>query len=131
MQRPHLPTLNMKHALFPPPEWKSKIAETFAPDRKQILRGVVHDPRRTEWRRSRTRRIVLGLRRSGAYAQALISRKSILDGDIIDKMTTPQQPPNARSPWLGWDMILVFFKSWIAAARGSFDTPDIQERRCG
>src|SRR5690349_1107266 len=38
--------LGMKHTRFlPPPEWKNKIAETFAPDRKQILRGVVHDPR--------------------------------------------------------------------------------------
>ena len=38
--------LGMKHTRYlPPPEWKDKIAETFAPDRKQILRGVVHDPR--------------------------------------------------------------------------------------
>jgi uncharacterized protein YbbC (DUF1343 family) len=39
------------------------------------------------------------------YAQALISRKQILDGDIIEKMTTPQQPPNATEVrGLGWDI---------------------------
>jgi uncharacterized protein YbbC (DUF1343 family) len=39
------------------------------------------------------------------YAQALISRKGILDGDIIEKMTTPQQPPNATEVrGLGWDI---------------------------
>ncbi len=39
------------------------------------------------------------------YAQALISRKHILDGDIIEKMTTPQQPPNATEVrGLGWDI---------------------------
>ncbi|HEY5027696.1 MAG TPA: serine hydrolase domain-containing protein, partial [Candidatus Angelobacter sp.] len=38
--------LGMKHTRYlPPAQWKSKIAETFAPDKKQILRGVVHDPR--------------------------------------------------------------------------------------
>jgi uncharacterized protein YbbC (DUF1343 family) len=39
------------------------------------------------------------------YAQALIDRKKILSPDIIEKMTTPQQPPNAvEVRGLGWDI---------------------------
>ena len=99
--------LGMKHTRFlPPPEWKSKIAETFAPDRKQILRGVVHDPRADRMGGVAGHAGLFGTAGDLAlYAQALISRKSILDGDIIDKMTTPQQPPNATEVrGLGWDI---------------------------
>ena len=54
------------------------------------------------------------------YAQALISRKSILDGDIIEKMTTPQQPPNATEVrGLGWDIDSSFLiEPGIVAAGG-------------
>ncbi len=99
--------LGMKHTRFlPPPEWKSKIAETFAPDRKQILRGVVHDPRADRMGGVAGHAGVFSTAGDLAlYAQALISRKSILDGDIIEKMTTPQQPPNATEVrGLGWDI---------------------------
>jgi uncharacterized protein YbbC (DUF1343 family)/CubicO group peptidase (beta-lactamase class C family) len=99
--------LGMKHTRFLPPEqWKSKIAETFAPDRKQILRGVVHDPRADRMGGVAGHAGVFSTAGDLAlYAQALITRKSILDGDIIDKMTTPQQPPNATEVrGLGWDI---------------------------
>ncbi|MGZ4842899.1 MAG: exo-beta-N-acetylmuramidase NamZ domain-containing protein, partial [Candidatus Angelobacter sp.] len=99
--------LGMKHTRFlPPPEWKNKIAETFAPDRKQILRGVVQDPRADRMGGVAGHAGVFGTAGDLAlYAQALISRKSILDGDIIEKMTTPQQPPNATEVrGLGWDI---------------------------
>jgi uncharacterized protein YbbC (DUF1343 family)/CubicO group peptidase (beta-lactamase class C family) len=99
--------LGMKHTRFlPPPEWKSKIAETFAPDRKQILRGVVHDPRADRMGGVAGHAGVFSTAGDLAlYAQALISRKQILDGDIIEKMTTPQQPPNATEVrGLGWDI---------------------------
>jgi uncharacterized protein YbbC (DUF1343 family)/CubicO group peptidase (beta-lactamase class C family) len=99
--------LGMKHTRYlPPPQWKSKIAETFAPDRKQILRGVVHDPRADRMGGVAGHAGVFSTAGDLAlYAQALISRKSILDGDIIDKMTTPQQPPNATEVrGLGWDI---------------------------
>jgi uncharacterized protein YbbC (DUF1343 family)/CubicO group peptidase (beta-lactamase class C family) len=99
--------LGMKHTRFlPPPEWKNKIAETFAPDRKQILRGVVHDPRADRMGGVAGHAGVFSTAGDLAlYAQALISRKSILDGDIIEKMTTPQQPPNATEVrGLGWDI---------------------------
>jgi uncharacterized protein YbbC (DUF1343 family)/CubicO group peptidase (beta-lactamase class C family) len=99
--------LGMKHTRFlPPPEWKSKIAETYAPDRKQILRGVVHDPRAERMGGVAGHAGVFSTAGDLAlYAQALISRKGILDGDIIEKMTTPQQPPNATEVrGLGWDI---------------------------
>jgi uncharacterized protein YbbC (DUF1343 family)/CubicO group peptidase (beta-lactamase class C family) len=99
--------LGMKHTRFLPPlEWKNKIAETFAPDKKQILRGVVHDPRADRMGGVAGHAGLFGTAGDLAlYAQALISRKSILDGDIIDKMTTPQQPPNATEVrGLGWDI---------------------------
>jgi len=99
--------LGMKHTRFlPPPEWKGKIAETFAPDRKQILRGVVHDPRADRMGGVAGHAGVFSTAGDLAlYAQALISRKQILDGDIIEKMTTPQQPPNATEVrGLGWDI---------------------------
>ncbi len=100
--------LGMKHTRFlPPPQWRSKIAETYASDRSpQILRGVVHDPR--AWRMGGVAGHAGLFSTAGdlaLYAQALISRKGILDGDIIEKMTTPQQPPNATEVrGLGWDI---------------------------
>jgi uncharacterized protein YbbC (DUF1343 family)/CubicO group peptidase (beta-lactamase class C family) len=100
--------LGMKHTRFlPPVQWRSKIAETYAPDRSpQIQRGVVHDPR--AWRMGGVAGHAGLFSTAGdlaLYAQALISRKGILDGDIIDKMTTPQQPPNATEVrGLGWDI---------------------------
>jgi uncharacterized protein YbbC (DUF1343 family) len=99
--------LGMKHTRFlPPPEWSSKIAETYAPDRKQILRGVVHDPRADRMGGVAGHAGLFSTAGDLAlYAQALISRKSILDADIIEKMTTPQQPPNATEVrGLGWDI---------------------------
>ncbi|HET9836781.1 MAG TPA: exo-beta-N-acetylmuramidase NamZ domain-containing protein [Candidatus Angelobacter sp.] len=100
--------LGMKHTRFlPPAQWRSKIAETYASDRTpQILRGVVHDPR--AWRMGGVAGHAGLFSTAGdlaLYAQALISRKGILDGDIIEKMTTPQQPPNATEVrGLGWDI---------------------------
>ena len=99
--------LGMKHTRFlPPPEWKGKIAETFAPTEQQFLRGVVHDPRADRMGGVAGHAGVFSTAGDLAlYAQALISRKQILDGDIIEKMTTPQQPPNAiEVRGLGWDI---------------------------
>lgn len=99
--------LGMKHTRYlPPVQWKSKIAETFAPDRRQILRGVVHDPRAERMGGVAGHAGLFGTADDLAqFAQALITRKTILDGDIIEKMTTPQQPPNATEVrGLGWDI---------------------------
>jgi uncharacterized protein YbbC (DUF1343 family) len=43
------------------------------------------------------------------YAQALIDRNKILTPDLIEKMTTPQQPPNAvEVRGFGWDIDSAF-----------------------
>src|SRR5689334_12175116 len=99
--------LGMKRTGYlPPRQWISKVAETYAPDRKQILRGVVHDPRAERMDGVAGHAGVFGTAGDLAlYAQALISKKSILSSDIIEKMTTPQQPPNATEVrGLGWDI---------------------------
>ena len=69
--------LGMKHTRFlPPPEWASKIAETYAPDRKQVLRGVVHDPRADRMGGVAGHAGLFSTAGDLAlYAQALISRK--------------------------------------------------------
>ena len=100
--------LGMKHTRFlPPAQWRNKIAETYAPDRSpQILRGAVHDPRAARMGGVAGHAGLFSTAGDLAlYAQALIDRKGVLDGDIIGKMTMPQQPPNATEVrGLGWDI---------------------------
>jgi len=99
--------LGMKHTRFLPPQsWKPKIAETYAIGTHQILRGTVQDP--TAQRMGGVAGDA-GLYSTAGdlalYAQALIDRKRILAPDLIEKMTTPQQPPNAvHLRGLGWDI---------------------------
>jgi uncharacterized protein YbbC (DUF1343 family)/CubicO group peptidase (beta-lactamase class C family) len=99
--------LGMKHTRFlPPAEWRGKIAETLSIDHQRILRGHVQDP--TAGRMGGVAGHAGVFSTAGdlaLYAQALISRKTILSADIIEKMTTPQQPPNATDVrGLGWDI---------------------------
>src|SRR6185437_3907815 len=99
--------LGMKHTRFvPPPSWTPKIAETLAVDDRRVLRGVVHDPTAERMGGVAGHAGVFSTAGDLAlYAQALIDRKTILSGDIIEKMTTPQQPPNAvEVRGLGWDI---------------------------
>jgi len=109
MPTPHLPTFEHEaHALLPPPEWKSKIAETFAPDRKQILRGVVHDPRADRMGGVAGHAGLFGTAGDLAlYAQALIQPEVDSDGDIIDKMTTPQTAAERHGGSVGWAGTLI------------------------
>lgn len=99
--------LGMKHTRFlPPPAWVPKIAETLAVDDRRVLRGVVHDPTAERMGGVAGHAGVFSTAGDLAlYAQALVDRKTILAGDIIEKMTTPQQPPNAvEVRGLGWDI---------------------------
>ncbi len=99
--------LGMKHTRFlPPPSWASKIAETLAVDDRRVLRGVVHDPTAERMGGVAGHAGVFSTAGDLAlYAQALINRRTILSPDIIEKMTTPQQPPNAvEVRGLGWDI---------------------------
>jgi len=99
--------LKMTHTRFlPPASWLPKIAPTQYDDHDKMLRGVVHDP---------TARRMGGVAGHAGlfstaddlakFAQALLSGGSILSPLVIEKMTTPQQPPT--SPVLrgfGWDI---------------------------
>jgi uncharacterized protein YbbC (DUF1343 family)/CubicO group peptidase (beta-lactamase class C family) len=99
--------LRMKRTRYlPPASWAPKIAETLSVDNHRILRGIVQDP--TAQRMGGVAGHA-GLFSTGAdlalYAQALIDRKTILSPEVIEKMTTPQQPPNeVEVRGLGWDI---------------------------
>jgi uncharacterized protein YbbC (DUF1343 family)/CubicO group peptidase (beta-lactamase class C family) len=108
--------LGMKRTRFlPPPEWQGKIAATLAIDNRRVLRGFVHDP--TAERMGGVAGHA-GLFSTAAdlalYAQALVDGNKILTPDLIEKMTTPQQPPNSTDlRGLGWDL-----DSWLSSNRG-------------
>jgi uncharacterized protein YbbC (DUF1343 family)/CubicO group peptidase (beta-lactamase class C family) len=99
--------LRMSHTRFLPPQtWLPKIAPTQYDERDQMLRGVVHDP---------TARRMGGVAgHAGVFStaddlaifvQALLNGSSILSPLMVEKMTTPQQPPTAQVlRGFGWDI---------------------------
>jgi uncharacterized protein YbbC (DUF1343 family)/CubicO group peptidase (beta-lactamase class C family) len=99
--------LGMTHTRYlPPASWTPKIAETLSLDHKRVLRGLVQDPTAERMGGAAGHAGVFSTAGDLAiYAQAMIDRKTILAPDIIEKMTTPQQPPNATEVrGLGWDI---------------------------
>ena len=93
---------------LPPAEWKPRIAPTQHDERSgQMLRGVVHDP---------TARWMGGVAGDAGlfstaddvakFAQALLNGGApVFSPGIVEKMTTPQQPPNLTDVrGLGWDI---------------------------
>jgi uncharacterized protein YbbC (DUF1343 family)/CubicO group peptidase (beta-lactamase class C family) len=93
---------------LPPAEWKPRIAPTERDERSgQMLRGVVHDP---------TARQMGGVAGDAGvfstaddlakFAQALLNGGApVFSPLIVEKMTTPQQPPNLTDVrGLGWDI---------------------------
>ena len=99
--------LQMSHTRFlPPASWRSKIAPTEYDEQGKMLRGVVHDPR--------ARRMGGVAGHAGVFstaddlsrfARALLKGSPILAGDVVEKMTTPQQPPTAQVlRGFGWDI---------------------------
>jgi uncharacterized protein YbbC (DUF1343 family)/CubicO group peptidase (beta-lactamase class C family) len=108
--------LGMTHTRFlPPADWHKNTAETLSIDNRRVLRGLVHDP--TAERMGGVAGHAGLFSTAGdlaLLAQALIDRKKILTPDLIEKMTTPQQPPNASDlRGLGWDL-----DSWLSSNRG-------------
>jgi uncharacterized protein YbbC (DUF1343 family)/CubicO group peptidase (beta-lactamase class C family) len=99
--------LGMKHTRFlPPREWVSHIAPTQYDEHGQMLRGVVHDP---------TARRMGGVAGHAGlfstaddmalFAEDLLSGFTVLSQSAVDKMTSPEQPPNATAlRGLGWDI---------------------------
>lgn len=99
--------LGMSHTRFlPPADWLPQIAPTEYDEQKQMLRGVVHDPR--------ARRMGGVAGHAGLFsnaddlakfAQALLDGSHILSPLAIRKMTSPQQPPNLPAiRGFGWDI---------------------------
>ena len=100
--------LKMAHTRYlPPKSWRMKIAPTQYDDHNHMLRGEVHDP--------------TALRMGGVaghaglfstaddlsrFAQALLNGGGgILSPAIVEKMSTPEQPPNATAVrGFGWDI---------------------------
>ena len=99
--------LKMTHTTFlPPASWRAKIAPTQYDEDNKMLRGVVHDP---------TARRMGGVAgHAGVFSTAddlskfclaLLKGSSVLPSVVVEKMTTPQQPPTSRVlRGLGWDI---------------------------
>jgi uncharacterized protein YbbC (DUF1343 family) len=99
--------LSMRHTRFlPPAEWTAKIAPTEADEQGRMLRGIVHDPTARRMGGVAGHAGVFATADDLAlFAQAMLDRKRILTPALIDKMTTPQQPPWATVlRGLGWDI---------------------------
>ncbi|MBZ5511505.1 MAG: DUF1343 domain-containing protein [Acidobacteriia bacterium] len=100
--------LKMQETTYlPPASWRPRIAPTEYDEGGHMLRGVVHDP---------TARRMGGVAgHAGVFSTANDLAKlaqAMLDGGapvlsplMVEKMTTPQQPPNATSVrGFGWDI---------------------------
>lgn len=91
---------------LPPPSWLMKIAPTQFDEHDHMLRGMVHDP---------TARRMGGVAGHAGlfstaddlskFAQFLLNGGTVLSPLMIEKMTTPQQPPTATVlRGFGWDI---------------------------
>jgi len=99
--------LKMAHTRFlPPASWRPSIAPTEYDEHQMMLRGIVHDP---------TARRMGGVAGHAGlfstaddlskFAQALLSGSKVLSPLLVEKMSTPQQAPNATAlRGFGWDI---------------------------
>jgi uncharacterized protein YbbC (DUF1343 family)/CubicO group peptidase (beta-lactamase class C family) len=111
--------LGMTHTRFlPPRDWLPQIAPTEYDENRQMLHGVVHDPR------SRRMGGVAG--HAGVFSTAddlakfaqilLAGGGPVLSRAAVEKMTSPQQPPHASTMrGFGWDI-----DSPFSSNRGEF-----------
>jgi len=99
--------LKMARTRFlPPAPWVPTIAPTEYDEQNRMLRGVVHDP---------TARRMGGVAGQAGlfstaddlskFARALVAGSSVLPSLLVEKMSTPQQPPAAHElRGFGWDI---------------------------
>jgi len=99
--------LGMKDTRFlPPKDWDARIAPTQYDEQGRMLRGIVHDP---------TARRMGGVAGHAGlfstaddlalFAEDFLSGFKVLSRSGIDKMSSPQQPPNGTVlRGLGWDI---------------------------
>src|SRR5437762_14076917 len=82
---------------LPTATWVPKIAPTEYDEQNRMLRGVVHDP---SARRMGGVAGQAGLFSTAddlsKFARALIAGSSVLPSLLVEKMSTPQQPPAAH-----------------------------------
>src|SRR5207248_6972093 len=100
------PLKMLRTRFLPDAAWRPKIAPTEYDEHGAMLRGIVHDPRA---RRMGGIAGHAGLFSTAddlsRFAQALLDGDKILSPEIIEKMTTPQQPANSTVlRGLGWDI---------------------------
>ncbi len=99
--------LGMKDTRFlPPHEWDARIAPTQNDEQGKMLRGTVHDPTS---RRMGGVAGHAGLFSTGddlaLFAEDFLSGFTVLSRSAVDKMSSPQQPPNGTVlRGLGWDI---------------------------
>jgi uncharacterized protein YbbC (DUF1343 family)/CubicO group peptidase (beta-lactamase class C family) len=99
--------LGMSHTRFlPPADWLRQIAPTEYDEQKQMLRGVVHDPRARRMGGVAGHAGVFSTADDLAkFAQALLDGGRVLSPLAIRKMTSPEQPPNMSAiRGFGWDI---------------------------
>jgi uncharacterized protein YbbC (DUF1343 family)/CubicO group peptidase (beta-lactamase class C family) len=99
--------LKMLHTRFlPDAAWRPRIAPTEYDEHGAMLRGIVHDP---------TARRMGGVAGHAGvfstaddlskFAEAMLIGGKVLSALTIEKMTTPEQPPNAPvARGFGWDI---------------------------
>jgi uncharacterized protein YbbC (DUF1343 family) len=100
--------LKMEETTYlPPASWRPRIAPTEYDEREQMLRGVVHDPTARRMGGVAGHAGVFSTANDLAkFAQAMLEGGApVLSPLMVEKMTTPQQPPNATSVrGFGWDI---------------------------
>ena len=99
--------LNMTHTRFQPPAaWLPTIAPTEFDERDKMLRGVVHDPTARRMGGVAGHAGVFSTTDDLAkFAQALMNDGVVLSPLMVEKMTTPQQPPTSHVlRGFGWDI---------------------------
>jgi len=99
--------LLMAHTRFlPPASWLPKIAPTQYDEHEKMLRGVVHDPTARRMGGVAGHAGVFSTADDLAkFAQAVLDGSTVLSAMMIEKMTTPQQPPTAQVlRGFGWDI---------------------------
>jgi len=100
--------LKMTHMRYAPPKsWRPRIAPTQYDEHDHMLRGEVHDPTAFRMGGVAGHAGLFGTADDLAkFAQALLDGGGgILASLMVEKMTTPQQPPNATVlRGFGWDI---------------------------
>jgi uncharacterized protein YbbC (DUF1343 family) len=100
--------LKMTHTRYLPPKWwRSRIAPTQYDEHDHMLRGEVHDPTAFRMGGVAGHAGLFGTADDLAkFAQAMLDGGGgILSSLMVEKMTTPEQPPNATVlRGFGWDI---------------------------